>query len=78
MGRRIAELRGEMSQEELAEFSGLTRAYIGRVELGIVNPSFRTLMKIAAGLGLAGISYFFVPKAAREIEESLSRHNFKQ
>ncbi len=80
LGQRIAVLRenARMTQEQLAEESQLTRAYIGRIELGIACPSIRTLMKISSGLGLGGVSYFFVPKTNQEIERDLTRFDFRQ
>ena len=70
LGQRIADLRESenLTQEQFAEQTGLSRAYIGRIELGIVSPSFRTLMKIAAGLGFKGISYLFVNEAGERNE----------
>lgn len=42
--------RLHMSQEELAEDSGVDRAFISTVENGKRNPSFGTVASIAGGL----------------------------
>lgn len=39
-----------MSQDELADESGVDRAFISSVERGQRNPSFRTIASIAHGL----------------------------
>ena len=39
-----------MSQEELGRRSALHRNYIGAVERGEINPTFRTLRTLAEGL----------------------------
>jgi transcriptional regulator with XRE-family HTH domain len=53
VGRRIRDLREAkgISQEILAEKSGLHRTYIGGVERGLRNPSLKSLSRIAKGLG---------------------------
>lgn len=52
VGKRIAKLRQEkeLSQEALAELSGLNKNYIGNVERGEYNVTLRTLQKIAKSL----------------------------
>lgn len=55
LGQRICELRKErrMSQEKLAEISGVSVAHIYRIEKGIVKrPSIITTSKIAEALGV--------------------------
>jgi len=48
-GMRIRELRAarEMTQEDLAELSGLSRQYIGDVERGVRNISLVNIEKLA-------------------------------
>ncbi len=52
VGGTIASRRREskLSQEQLAERSGLHRTYIGAVERGIRNPTVTSLTQLAAGL----------------------------
>jgi DNA-binding XRE family transcriptional regulator len=52
LGRAVRELRARrgFSQEQLGERSGLHRNYVGAVERGEINATFRVLMKLARGL----------------------------
>ena len=54
LGYTVSNLRlaKGLSQENLAETTGLDRSYISRIERGAANPTFITLNKIAEGLGL--------------------------
>ena len=52
LGRTVKELRTRrgLSQEMLGERSGLHRNYVGAIERGEINPTFKVLMKLARGL----------------------------
>lgn len=54
LGTLIREKREgqELTQHELAERANVDRNYIGMVERGERNPSYMSLIKIAAGLGM--------------------------
>lgn len=49
--RRVRAVRG-MSQECLGFEAGLHRNYVGAIERGEINPTFRTLLAVAGGLTL--------------------------
>jgi|TARA_B110000003_G_scaffold76423_1_gene78037 transcriptional regulator with XRE-family HTH domain len=53
-GLRVKRLRADrsISQEGLANLSGLDRTYISGLERGIRNPSLKCLAKVAKGLGI--------------------------
>lgn len=48
-----ARKEAKVTQSELAERVGVDKAYISRVERGLVVPSMTTFAKIAAALGFA-------------------------
>jgi HTH-type transcriptional regulator/antitoxin HipB len=48
--RRRAELK--LTQEQVAEVSGLNRRVIGELERGTISPRFSTVLAIANALGL--------------------------
>lgn len=50
---RWRRVRNGISQEELGYRAALHRNYIGAVERGEINPTLRTLLKLAHGLGVA-------------------------
>lgn len=54
LGRAIRELRARrgLSQEELGHRAGLHRNYVGAIERGEINPTFRVLLKLERGLQL--------------------------
>jgi transcriptional regulator with XRE-family HTH domain len=48
---RRSRLEAEMSQEALAEAAGTDLTQVGGVERGVRNPSYTTLLRLAAALG---------------------------
>lgn len=50
--RQNRELK-HLTQEKLAEFSGLDPTYISGIERGIRNPGIKNVAKIAKALGLS-------------------------
>lgn len=54
-GQRIKTLRKErgLSQEELAELSGLDRTYISGIERGLRNVALRNIEALAQALGVS-------------------------
>jgi transcriptional regulator with XRE-family HTH domain len=52
LGRAVREVRarGGWSQEHLADRAGLHRNYVGSMERGELNPTWRTLLRFATGL----------------------------
>jgi transcriptional regulator with XRE-family HTH domain len=52
MGKAIQELRKErgLNQEDAAHECKIDRSYFGALERGERNPTFHTLLKLAAGL----------------------------
>lgn len=54
LGKNVSDLRKEkgLTQEQLAERAGLDSTYISGIERGVRNPSFKSLVSLAKGLGI--------------------------
>lgn len=54
LGRRLCELReqAEMTQEALAHAAGLHWTYVGQIERGERNLTYKNVLKLARGLGV--------------------------
>lgn len=52
LGNALLELRARrrLSQEALGDRAGLHRNYVGAIERGELNPTFRVLLKLEGGL----------------------------
>jgi len=68
LGRAIRELRARrgLSQEKLGFASGLHRNYIGAIERGEINPTFRVLLRVSDGLRLPLSEIFALFEQRRE------------
>ena len=56
--------RCDLTQQQLAEITGIQQADISRLENGTGNLSLRTLKRLAAGMGMQ-LKLEFVPKTIR-------------
>ncbi len=54
LGKRIKFLRenAHLTQEKLAELSGISLDYLGKIEVNINKPGLKTLIKISNALNL--------------------------
>ena len=57
--RRLRRLRG-LTQDQLADVTGIHQTNISKLESGTANPSLRTLKRLAAGMGMK-LKLEFVP-----------------
>jgi transcriptional regulator with XRE-family HTH domain len=51
IGSRIRELRGEMLQEELAEYLGISQGQLSKVERGKLAPTVELLVRLVKRFG---------------------------
>jgi transcriptional regulator with XRE-family HTH domain len=73
LGQRIRELRNQKgwSQEEFADVCGVHRTYMGHLERGEKNLSFRSIMRVAAALEVP-LSVLFKEIESAEPETGVS------
>jgi transcriptional regulator with XRE-family HTH domain len=45
-------VRNRLSQQALAEKVGYSNSYISQLERGLINPTLRSIMELAYGLGI--------------------------
>jgi transcriptional regulator with XRE-family HTH domain len=52
LGRAVREIRARfvLSQERVGQTAGLHRNYVGAIERGEINPTFKVLLKLSTGL----------------------------
>lgn len=55
LGKRMVALRKSRNwtQEQLAEAAGLDVSYVAALEVGLVNPTLRNLVRVADGFGVS-------------------------
>ncbi len=60
VAKRLAQLRREqgMTQEQLADKSGLDRVAIANIETGIRRPTVTTIYRLAKGMGVKVEDFF--------------------
>lgn len=60
VAKRLAQLRRDkgLTQEQLAEHSGLDRVAIANIETGIRRPTVTTIYRLAKGMGVQVEDFF--------------------
>jgi len=61
LGQNIARIRKQetgLTQADMGTYSGISRAYYGRIELGLHSPTIETLLKIANALNVTIVQLF--------------------
>jgi transcriptional regulator with XRE-family HTH domain len=60
LGRTARELRGRraISQEQLGKDAKLHRNYVGAIERGEINPTFKILLRLCGGLEVSIVELF--------------------
>ncbi|MCD7779707.1 MAG: helix-turn-helix domain-containing protein [Candidatus Gastranaerophilales bacterium] len=60
LGKRIKLLREErhLTQEQLAEITGISLDYLGKIEVNINRPGLITLLKLAQALDISMEEFF--------------------
>jgi transcriptional regulator with XRE-family HTH domain len=66
---KASRVRQQLTQEELAERSGLSYKFIGEIERGRGNPTVETLARLAEALGV-GIATLFVETGPQQLAEN--------
>jgi transcriptional regulator with XRE-family HTH domain len=63
VGTNTARIRREkgLTQEALAEISGLSQQYISGLESGLRNPTIVTLYELACALGVSHLDLLAIP-----------------
>jgi len=51
IGSRIRELRGEMLQEELAKYLGISQGQLSKIERGKLGPTAEVLLRLVERFG---------------------------
>ncbi len=76
IGKRIRELRKArgLTQEQLAERSGLDYTTIGALERGVFNPSLKTAEKIASAMGMGVTELITLPGGKPATEKEIVVH----
>ena len=67
---RRVRIEKDITQEELAEYSKLSRTFIGDLENNKKAPSLRTIFQLARGLGISAAEF------VREIESDIDFDEF--
>lgn len=75
LGQRIRSLRTDagISQTALAELAGLNRVSLNRIEAGLVDVSYSTLVAVAAALGVSVSDLTDLPPAEPERPHPISK-----
>lgn len=70
LGLRVKELRirAGLTQENLAETTGLFRTYLSRIETGEANPTFTVLVALSSSLGVLPGTLFESPSSAAPLK----------
>jgi transcriptional regulator with XRE-family HTH domain len=67
-----------MTQEQLAERSGLSYKFIGEIERGTANPTVATLERLATALGVEVWALVMDPTPRRGGAYQISRHELSR